>query len=233
MGTLQRISMMIRSNLDDMIRRAEDPGRMLDQAVLDMRAQRGQAQAQVAVAIADEHRVRRERDAHLQAASGWERRAMLALETGNEGLAREALTRKTQHDETAATWHAHWVQHKQGVDALRAALTALAHKIDHADRQRRLLAARAARAHAQMSIARTLSAIDGASPLTTLQRMEDRVTQLEAQAEAQTELVAGPDAGLEAQFRALESSQAVDDQLAALKRRMALPAGPAPRPLPN
>lgn len=114
MRTLQRISMMIRANLDDMISRAEDPGRMLDQAIRDMRLQLGQAKQLVAVAIADERRIRRELDAHMQAASGWEQRAMLAIRAGDEQLARQALARKAQHDETVAAWHAHWVQQKQG-----------------------------------------------------------------------------------------------------------------------
>lgn len=232
MGTLQRISMMIRANLDDMISRAEDPSRMLDQAIRDMRAQLYQAKQQAAITIADERRIRHERDTHVRAAAQWERRAMLAVHAGDDALARQALSRKTQCDQTAEEWHAHWTQHKQGVDALRSALTALSHKIDHADRQRRLLSARAARAQAQMTINRTLSAMDGTSPWSTLERMEDRVTQMESHAEAQAELALGPEAGLEAQFRALESSQAVEDQLSALKQRMALPSGRDPRSLP-
>ncbi len=193
MGTLQRISMMIRSNLNEMVSRAEDPARMLDQIIYDMRTQLVDAKRLVAVAIADERRVRRELDTHTQSAAGWEQRAMLAIRSGDDVLARQALHRKGQHDELVTAWHAHWVQQKQGTDALRGALTALSNKIDHADRQRRLLVARAARAQAQMAINHTLSTLNGASPWGTLERMEDRVVQMEAQAEAYAEL--SPDEG--------------------------------------
>ncbi len=232
MGTLHRISTMIRSNLNDMISRAEDPCRMLDQVIYDMRMQLGQAQRQVAVSIADERRVRRELDMHMRAAADWERRAMLAIRAGDDELARQALARKGQHDETVNAWHAHWVAQKQGVDALRNALSGLGHKIEHAARQRRLLAARAARAHAQMSIAQTLNSMQSNSPWGTLERMEERVVQMESQAEAYAELSAGPDASLESQFAALEAGQGVEDQLAALKRQMGLPPSYAPKSLP-
>lgn len=233
MGPLQRISTMIRANLNDMISRAEDPRRMLDQVIYDMRVQLVEAKKMVAVAITSERRSRRELDGHVTAAAQWEHRAMLAIGAGDDALARQALHRKGQHDEMVQVWTAHWTQEKQGVDTLRQALQGLSNKIEHADRQRRMFAARVARANAQMAINRTLSTIEGASPWGTLDRMEDRVLQIESQAEATYELSAGTDVSLESQFRALEAGTQVEDQLAALKQRMGLPAAHAPRSLPH
>lgn len=232
MGTLQRISMMIRANLHDMISQAEDPERMLNQAIYDMRSQLIEAKKQVAVAIASERRSRRELDTHMQHAAGWEQRAMLALRAGDDNLARQALARKAQHDEMVTAWHSHWAMEKQGVDALRNALQGLSNKIEHADRQRRLLAARVARANAQMAINRTLSTINGVSPWGTLERMEQRVVQMESQAEAYAELGPSSEYSLESQFRALEANQGVEDQLTALKQQMGLPANQEPKRLP-
>jgi phage shock protein A len=79
------------------------------------------------------------------------------------------------------------------------------------------------RAEAQRTINETLSNINSTSAFDTFERMSDRVTQLEAEAEATAELGVLPEATLESQFKALEAAS-VDDELSALKKKMALSA---------
>lgn len=203
-----------------------DPSQTLDRLVLEMRAQLHAAQKQVCVAIADERVLRHHVDHHAAASAHWEQRAMQAIRAGDDGLARAALARKTEQDELTATYDAQWRDQKHAVDNLRAALRALEHRIADANRQKNLLVARWRRAEAQRTISATLGALEGHSPWTSLERMEDRVLQIEAEVEAAADL-RGEDPSLEARFAALERSR-VEDELVALKMRMSL-RGDGPR----
>ena len=203
-----------------MHRIVDDPARTLDRIIYEMRFQLALAKKQVAVAIADEHRLRREVERQAAETSAWERRAMMAVRAGDDALARAALLRKGEHDELQKTYEAQWAEQKRAVDALRAALRALDHRIAEASRQRNMLLARLSRANAQRTIAITLSNMNGYSPWTPLERMEDRVSQLEAEVDATADVFGGADISLEAQFAALEARSRVDDELDALKRRL-------------
>ena len=231
MGTLDRLMTMVRANLGDLVSRAENPQKMLDQVVYDMKVQLVAAKRLVAVAIADEHKLRHTVEHHARDAAGWERRAMMAIRAGDDDLARAALARKGEHDQLVEVYESQWRSQKHAVDTLRSALRALTDKIDQAERERRILIARLARAQAQMTINQTLAGLQASSPAATLERMEARVSQIEAEAESMAELSEAPGASLESQFRALEASTAVDEQLAELKRRMALPPGDTQRML--
>ncbi len=216
-----RLMMMIRSNLDDLVSRAEDPEKMLDQAIYDMQVQLVEAKKQVAVVIADERRLARQAREASSVCVQWERRAEMAVRAGDDNLARAALARKKEHDQLATAFTEQWEAQKRSGEALRSALHGLSNKIDEAQRQRRILIARQRRAQAQAHIANTLSNINAASGLGVLDRMEERVVQMEAQAEAAMDLGSALEPSLEAQFRALEAGN-VDDELAALKQRMGL-----------
>lgn len=231
MGSADRWTSFLHSNLESRIARAENPARILDQIVLEMRQQLVEAKKGVCIAIADEKVLRYQLDRHLADADAWEKRAMMAVRAGDDGLARAALTKKAQTDELVQGYGAQWADQKRAVDNLRAALSQLSTRIDEAARQRTMLVARAARAQAQRTIAATMARLDHASPWSTLERMEERVLQLEADAEAAGELDYGHDASLEAQFRALAAGS-VDDDLDALKRRMALDGPRERRALP-
>lgn len=219
MGATNRITTLLRTNLDALISRAEDPQRLLDQVVFEMKSQLIEAKKQVAVAIAQERRLHKTAQAYQDEATAWERRAMLAVRAGDDDLARAALGRKGELDELARVYGQQWQAHRHSVETLRSALRALSDKIAHTQRESRVLVARAMRARAQLTIAATLSNLDTASPTGTLQRMEDRVVQLEAEADAMAELGPAFHGSLEAQFAALEANAQIEDQLAALKRK--------------
>jgi len=101
MGIFARIAQLIKSNLNDLISRSEDPEKMLNQVVLDMNNQLVEAKKQVAASIADEKRLAKQSEQEAANAAEWERRAMMALRAGNEELAKEALARKREHDRIA------------------------------------------------------------------------------------------------------------------------------------
>lgn len=224
MGLFSRLGTLIRSNINELINKAEDPEKMLNQVLVDMKSQLVEAKKQVAVAIADEKRLKKQYEQDAAKAAEWERKAMLAIRAGDDGLARAALARKTEHDDVAETLRQQWEAQKQSVEQLKGALRGLDNKIEEAKRKRNILVSRQKRAEAQRTINETLTNINSSSAFDTFERMSDRVTQLEAEAEAVSELGVLPEATLESQFRALEASSSVDDGLSALKEKMALQA---------
>lgn len=229
MGLFSRLGTLIRSNINELINKAEDPEKMLNQVLVDMKSQLVEAKKQVAVAIADEKRLKKQYQTEAEKAAEWERKAMLAVKAGDDNLAKAALARKTEHDDVAETLRQQWEAQKQSVEQLKMALRGLDAKIEEAKRKRNILVSRQKRAEAQRTINETLSNINSTSAFDTFERMSDRVTQIEAEAEATAELGALPEASLDMQFKALEASTGVDDQLAALKNRMALQAAEAER----
>ncbi len=218
-----RMMSMIRANLDHMLSKAEDPQKVLDLAILDMQGALVEAKKQVAVVIADERRLHKQAAEAGGAASMWEQKAMLAIRSGAEDLARAALIRKNEHDELATMYGEQWQSQKNSSDALRSALVGLSQKIAEAHRTRRMLIARMRRAEAQRTINATLASLNSSGHDGAIERMENRVCQIEAEADATLELSGGMEPSLEAQFRALEAGS-VDDELAELKQRVALEA---------
>jgi phage shock protein A len=226
MGLFGRLGTLIRSNINELINRAEDPEKMLNQVLVDMKGQLVEAKKQVAIAIADEKRIKKQYEQELAKAQDWEKKAMLAVRAGNDDLARAALARKAEHDELAATLKEQWEAQKQSVEQLKEALRSLDAKIEEAKRKRNILVSRQKRAQAQATINRTLSQLNSSDSYdSTFARMDERVTQLEAEAEATAELGVLPEASLETQFKALEAGSTVDSELEALKQKMALASG--------
>jgi phage shock protein A len=225
MGLFSRLGTLIRSNINELINKAEDPEKMLNQVLVDMKSQLVEAKKQVAVAIADEKRVKKQYEQEASQAAEWERKAMLAVRAGDDALAKAALARKQEHGEVAETLKQQWEAQKQSVEQLKGALRGLDSKIEEAKRKRNILVSRQKRAEAQRTINETLSNINSTSAFDTFERMSDRVTQIEAEAEATAEIGGAlPEATLESQFKALEASTGVDDDLSRLKQKMALQA---------
>jgi phage shock protein A len=224
MGIFSRLGTLIKSNLNDLISRAEDPEKMLTQVLVDMQTQLVEAKKAVAIAIADEKKLQKQYNIELDKSKDWERKAMLAVRSGNDDLARQALTRKQEHENIAGQFQTQWIGQKAAVDKLKDALRLLANKIEEAKRKKNILIARKKRAEAQNQIASTMQGLGDTSAFDTFERMSDQINMLEAEAEAGAEL-AGELSGssLESQFLALEAGGAdADDDLAELKAKMGL-----------
>jgi phage shock protein A len=223
MGIFNRLAQLIRSNINDLISKSEDPEKMLNQVVLDMNNQLVEAKKQVAASIADEKRLAKQAEQEVSNAAEWERRAMMALRAGNEDLAKEALNRKKEHDTLAQTFKDQWQKQKAAVDNLKTALRMLNDKIEEAKRKKNVLVARKKRAEAQKAIQETMSGLKDQSAFETFDRMAQKIDQLEAEAEAGEELAEEYTGDvLASKFANLEKTAGADDELAALKRKMGL-----------
>jgi phage shock protein A len=230
MGIFSRLGSLIKSNINDLISRAEDPEKMLNQVLLDMQSSLVEAKKQVAVAIADEKRLQKQLETEQEKAKEWERKAMVAVRAGDDTLAREALTRKQEHDNIGGQYQQQWMAQKAAVDKLKDALRLLNNKIEEAKRKKNILVARKKRAEAQKTIASTMSGLTDTSAFDTFDRMSAKIDQLEAEAEAGSEL-AGELTGdsLESKFAQLEAAGHTpggDSALNELKAKMGL--GPPP-----
>jgi phage shock protein A len=234
MGIFARLARLIQSNLNDLISRSEDPEKMLNQIVIDMNTQLIEAKKQVAASIADEKRLYKQAESERQTAAEWERRAMMAVRAADDSLAKEALARKKEHDLLAEQYQGQWQKQKQAVDQLKLALRALNSKIEEAKRKKTLLIARKKRAEAQKAIQETMSGLRNASAFEAFDRMEGKIDQMEAEAEAGAELAEEYSGDVLAhKFGQLEVSHGAEEDLTALKRKMGvLPQEPEPEEKP-
>jgi phage shock protein A len=229
MGIFSRLGTLLKSNINDVITKAEDPEKMLNQVLLEMQQQLVDAKKAVAVAIADEKKLHKQFTAEQDKSKEWERKAMVAVRAGDDGLARQALVRKQEHETIATQYQQQWTAQKQAVEKLKDALRLLNNKIEEAKRKKNILIARKKRAEAQQQIASTMQGLGDTSAFDTFDRMAERIQLMEAEAEAGAEL-AGELSGdtLESKFAALEAGggAAEDDALAELKAKMGMLEAP-------
>jgi phage shock protein A len=226
MSIFDRFSALLKSNINDLISRAEDPEKMLTQILVDMRGQLVKAKQQVASAIADEKRLRDQADAEYKQAQDWERRAMLAVQEGRDDLAKQALVRHGEHLSHGQQLEQTWEQHRLETEKLKNSLRDLNDKIEEAKRKKNLLVARQRRAQAQQRIAETMSSLSEKSAFEAFARMEERIEtnerQIQAAAEIDEEFTGDT---LQRDFKALERGSvgvSVDNQLLALKQKMGM-----------
>ena len=227
MGIFSRLKTLIASNVNSAISKAEKPEKMLNQLIIEMNEQLIESKKAVAMAIADEKKLEREKDNQFAQAKEWERKAMLAVTSGKDDLAKEALLRKQEYDNASAEYQKQWEAQKNSVDQLKESLRELQNKIEEAQRKKNLLIARAKRAEAQQKIQDTISSVSGnRSAFDAFDRMAAKVDEMEAMADASKELQdLSNNSDLERQFKQLEKSDtAADMMLLELKEKMkALP----------
>lgn len=214
MGILDRISQLARANINDMLDRAEDPEKMLNQILRDMETNIRQAREQVAAMIAQEKEIEGDLAHARKLSSEWGAKAKRAVDAGKDDLAREALRRKRDNDETSAVYESQLSTQRQTVTKIKQQLQALESKYQSTLSHRDVLIARQRRASAQARVAESLSEFSPMDPTADLDRMERKIRGTEAKAAALTEM---GDDSLDAQFRELDYDVDIESELAALK----------------
>ena len=229
MTIVERISTLVRANINDVIDRAEDPEKVVKQLLMDVNSQLLQAKTQVAAAIADEKLLDDRYQQNQAKADEYQHKAELAVEKGDDDLAREALTRRTAFQQTADGFKSQYDASAKQVEILKEALDELEAKIQEAETKKDLLIARSRRARAETEIRTTLSGLDEGSALASFERMEDKVNEQEARAAALGEVDSN---SVEQRFAGLETADQVERDLAALKAQKAIPAAEVQTALP-
>jgi phage shock protein A len=221
MGLLDRMSTLVRANINDLLDKAEDPEVMLNQILRDMEDQIRQAREQVAATMAQEKELENDlADAQKQVIA-WNDRAELAVRHSQDNLAREALGRMNDATAHVTAYQQQLVGQRAFVTRLRTQLDALQSKYDQAMNNRDALIATHRRAQAQQQVNTAMQAISPTDYTNDLARMERRIRGEEAQATANADLI---DDGT-SDYRTLQDAE-LDDQLASLKRRVTASSGP-------
>jgi phage shock protein A len=189
MGLLERVSTLIRANLNDMVDRAEDPEKMIKQVIVDMENQYLQVKTQVAVSIADQHMLEKKFRENDDAGKDWMRKAELAVDKTQDDLARSALDRFQTSQRLAQSYREQVDDQKLQVETLKGALVKLEQKLDEAKSKRDMLLARHRRSIALGKAARAQSALGDNSKSAAFDRLKDRVHHTEAVASAEVELI--------------------------------------------
>ncbi len=221
MSLLDRVSTLLRANLNDMVDKAEDPEKMLKQIVLDMENQLMQVKTQVAIAIAGEHLLEKKRAEHEKESAEWRRKAELAVEKGHDDLARAAIERALSHDQLTQGFATQAEDQKHEADNLRQALRKLDQKLSETRAHCEMLVAEHRRAKV-VGRAAKVRQIVGSDQDHTMERMKSRV-QLSAAQNAATAEILAPES-LEDKFKALENEDKVELLLNEIKSRKALQA---------
>ena len=216
MSLLDRVSTLLKANLNDMVDKAEDPEKMLKQIVLDMENQLMQVKTQVAIAIAGQHLLEKKRAEHEQQGAEWRRKAELAVQKGHDDLARAALERALSHDQLMQGFTTQAEDQKHEADNLRQALRKLDQKLSETRAHCEMLVAEHKRARV---VGRATRARQAAGPDQdhTMERMKSRVMMTSAENAAAAEVIV-PET-LEDKFKALENQDQVELLLAEIKSR--------------
>jgi phage shock protein A len=229
MGLFDRIFRVIRANFNSLVSAAEDPEKILEQAVMDLQEDLVQLRQAVAGAIASQKRTERQCSQTQSSADEWYRRAQLALQKGDENLAREALSRRKTYQETAKALSGQVEQQTVIVNQLKQNMRVLESKIADAKTKKDMYIARARSARASEKLNELVGSISASGTVNAFERMEDKVLQLEARSQAIADL--GADT-LEKQFASLEGSSDVDAELATMKSQMLKSSNPHQLPPP-
>ena len=222
MGVLERLSTLIRANINDMLDQAEDPEIMLNQILREMETEINRARSQVADMMAQEKLFRDDLQAVQARSRHMEERAEHYVRQGNDDMAREALKRKGDSDANIEVLQHQLDAQSEMVSRLRGQLDALQEKYQQAMSNRDALLARYRRSRTQQQVTRTMSNLDVTDYSGELSRMERRIRTTEARASAETELFRDASDDFDSRFEDTERSAKVENDLAALKSRLGM-----------
>ncbi|NJM96869.1 MAG: PspA/IM30 family protein [Phormidesmis sp. RL_2_1] len=220
MGLLDRFSRLVRANVNSFVNGAEDPEKALHQAVTDMQNDLVSMRQAVAQAIATQKRTERQSQQASNAITEWYNRAQLALQKGDEAMARDALARSVGYQQNAQSLEAQSLQQRDIVEKLKVNMLALQSKLAEARIQKDMYIARARAAQSSVRLHEMMSTADAQGTMNAFEKMESRVLDLEAQAEIARELSIDP---LAQRFAQLENQNTVDTQLARMKAHINQP----------
>lgn len=218
MALFKRIRDITAASVNDVLDKAEDPVKMINQFLRDMEEDIAEAEVAVAKQIAIEKRFKEQRDEAAVLVQKRADQAQKALEMGNEDLARRALQDKREQQDRSTTFSAEYDKAKILADDLRGKLEQMKDELLKMKGRREMLVARADAAKVQKQINHAMGGFGSDSATRGFARMEEKVNQMEAEAEASNEL-RSPSRSLDEEFKQFDSG--VEDELAALKAKLA------------
>ena len=216
MALLERVSTLVRANINDLIDKAEEPEKMIKQVILDMQNQLLQVKTQVAIAIADQHLLEKKQKENEDKVTEWMRKAELAVDKKQDDLARAALQRVESYRELSDNFTQQVTDQKAQVENLKTALRQLEQKLTEAQAKADVLIAQQRRARAVSKASDAKMAMGDNSKAAAFDRMKRKVAHSEAIGQAKAEISAD---NVEDRLAALEKEDRIEQLLAELKTK--------------
>jgi phage shock protein A len=221
MALLERVSTLVRANINDLVDKAEDPEKMIKQVILDMQNQLLQVKTQVAIAIADQHLLEKKQKENSDKAEEWTRKAELAVSKQSDDLARAAIERSLSYKQLSASFEQQVADQRVEVENLKSALRKLEQKLSEAEAKSELLIAQSRRARVVGKSREAQAASGDKSRVATFDRMKHKVERSEAVNQAHSELSGD---SLDDKFAHLEKEEEIERLLAEIKTKKGMTA---------
>lgn len=221
MGVFQRLSDLLKSNINDLIDRAEDPEKMVKQIIIDMQKQLSKSTQAYGKAKASERLAEKQYQNAQKISADWEAKAKTALAAGDQELAKKALAKKVKADEDVATYKDMYETISNQTDAIGDQVEVLKAKLEEAKSRQAMLIARSQMADTKKELAKNVGGFDASSSIEKFDRMEEKIVRKEAEADAFTEIAdADNNDDTEDTFEKLETDSKVDAELQRLMAEM-------------
>ncbi len=219
MAIFERISDLVRANINDLIDKAENPEKMVKQIIIDMEDQLRKSTQSLGTAMGSLNQVKKQLEGAQTESNKWEEKAKSCLEQGNEELAKQALNNKVNQDKMVAKYQEMVTNMEVQVNEIKNQIDIMKSKLEEARSKQAMLVARSQMADAQSQMAKTLGNMDSKSAFAKMDKMEKKIEQKEAQADAFAE-VSGIQESEEDPFAKMDHDKAVNDELEKLKKKM-------------
>jgi phage shock protein A len=216
MALLERVSTLLRANLNDLVDKAEHPEKMIKQVILDMQNQLLQVKTQVAIAIADQHLLEKRQKENEDKVAEWMRKAELSVDKKQDDLARAALQRVESYRDLSEGFSQQVTDQKAQVENLKTALRQLERKLTEAQAKADLLIAQHRRARAIGKASDAKINVGNGSKAAAFDRMKHKVVRAEAVSQAKAEIAVDD---VEDRLAALEKEDRIEQLLGELKAK--------------
>lgn len=219
MAIFERMSDLIRSNINDLIDRAENPEKMVKQIIIDMEGQLRKATQGLGTAMGSYNQVKKQLETAQEQSNGWQEKAKTCLERGNEDLAKQALENKVKQDKLVAQYQEMTDSMEAQVNDIKSQIEVLKQKLEEARSKQATLTARSQMADAKSQMAKTLGNMDSKSAFAKMDKMEQKIEAKEAQADAFSE-VSGVQESENDPFAQMDKEDSINEELEKLKKQM-------------
>jgi len=219
MAIFERISDLVRANVNDLIDKAEDPEKMVKQIIIDMEDQIRKATQGLGTAMGSLNQVKKQLQTAQEQSNVWQNKAKMCLEQGNEELAKQALENKVKQDQMAAQYKEMATSMETQVQEIKSQIDVLKQKLEEARSKQAMLVARSEMADAKTQMAKTLGNMDSKSAFAKMDKMEQKIEQKEAQADAFSDISGVQESDTDP-FAQMDKENSVNEELERLKQEM-------------
>jgi len=219
MAIFERLSDLVRSNINDLIDKAEDPEKMVKQIIIDMEEQLRKSTQGLGTAMGSLNQVKKQLEIAKEQSNTWQAKAKTCLEQGNEELAKQALENKVKQDNMVNQYQEMVNSMETQVNEIKSQVDLLKQKLEEARSKQAMLVARSRMADAKADMAKSLGNMDSKSAFAKMDKMEQKIAAKESQADAFSE-VSGIEQSESDPFAQMDKENAVNAELEKLKNEM-------------